>query len=186
MAPTLYTVGHSTRSLDAFVTLLTHHKVRCVADVRRFPRSRKYPHFNADALARTLPDAGLTYAPLPALGGRRRTLPDSPNTGWRNDGFRGYADHMTSAEFLGGIERLADLASQSPTAIMCAEAVPWRCHRSLVADALLVRGFQVLDIMSQTKATPHKLTPFARVEGTTITYPSPESPGADKLEPSVE
>ena len=171
MPPTLYTVGHSTRSLDAFVALLTHHGVSCVADVRRFPRSRKYPHFNDDALAHSLPAAGIEYAPFPALGGRRRTIPNSPNTGWRNEGFRGYADHMASPEFLGGIERLAAQASKVPTVIMCAEAVPWRCHRSLIADAMLVRGWTVLDIVSDADPTPHKLTPFAKVTGTTITYP---------------
>ena len=178
--PTLYTVGHSTRSLDAFVNLLTRHGVACVADVRRFPRSRKYPHFNDEELARTLPRSGIDYVAFPALGGRRRTTPDSPNAGWRNEGFRGYADYMTSVEFLGGIERLAERASKSPTVIMCAEAVPWRCHRSLIADAMLVRGWDVLDIVGDADPSPHKLTPFAKADGTTITYPPEKTPARDE------
>jgi uncharacterized protein (DUF488 family) len=170
---TLYTVGHSTRSFDDFVTLLTRHGVRAIADVRRFPKSRKYPHFNDDALAESLPAAGIQYAPAPALGGRRRTSPDSVNTGWRNDSFRGYADYMQTPSFEEGIARLIQLATQAPTAIMCAEAVPWRCHRSLISDAMLVRGWVVLDVVSDSAPTPHKLTPFAQAEGTRITYPKP-------------
>lgn len=169
--PTLYTVGHSTRSLEEFVSLLKHHGVRTVADVRRYPGSRKHPHFNEPSLARSLPDAGLDYVPFPALGGRRGTSPGSPNTGWRNEGFRGYADHMQTPQFEEGVARLSELAGGTPTAIMCAEAVPWRCHRSLIADAMLVRGWEVLDIVSHSTPAPHKLTPFARVEGLSITYP---------------
>jgi uncharacterized protein (DUF488 family) len=175
--PTLYTVGHSTRSLDAFVDLLHHHGVRAIADVRRFPKSRKYPHFNDEALAVSLPNLGLRYAPVPLLGGRRRARPDSPNTGWRNESFRGYADYTMTDPFAQGLEQLLTLAAQTPTAMMCAEAVPWRCHRSLIADAALVRGWRVLDIVSEGKAAPHKLTPFARVEGTRITYPPAAEPG---------
>ena len=174
--PTLYTVGHSTRSLDAFVGLLTHHGVRAIADVRRFPRSRKYPHFNDESLAESLPPLGLRYVPVPALGGRRRTSPDSINTGWRNDGFRGYADYTLTAAFEQGLQNLLNLAAEAPTAMMCAEAVPWRCHRSLIADAALVRGWRVLDIVSEAAPAPHKLTPFAVVEGTRITYPEPAGP----------
>jgi uncharacterized protein (DUF488 family) len=171
MELTLYTVGHSTRSLDGFISLLRGHGVETVADVRRFPKSRKYPHFNDDSLALSLSQTGLGYVPFPPLGGRRRAGPDSPNTGWRNEGFRGYADHMQTGEFADGIARLATLAGQSPTVIMCAEAVPWRCHRSLIGDAMLVRGWRVLDITSESPPKPHKLTPFARVDGTRITYP---------------
>jgi uncharacterized protein (DUF488 family) len=172
MELTLYTVGHSTRSLDGLIDLLRGHGIETVADVRRFPKSRKYPHFNDDSLALSLPQAGIGYVPFPPLGGRRRAAPDSPNTGWRNEGFRGYADHMQTEEFARGIERLATLAEQSPTVIMCAEAVPWRCHRSLIGDAMLVRGWRVLDITSASPPPPHKLTPFARVDGIHITYPS--------------
>ena len=176
--PTLYTVGHSTRSLDAFVNLLKRHGVGAVADVRRFPKSRKYPHFNDDALSLSLPEAGLQYVPIPLLGGRRRALPDSPNTGWRNEGFRGYADYTMTPPFAQGLEHLLTLAARTPTAMMCAEAVPWRCHRSLIADAALVRGWRVLDIVGDAAPAPHKLTPFARVEGTRITYPAAtEAPG---------
>jgi uncharacterized protein (DUF488 family) len=168
----LYTVGHSTRSLDEFVRLLKHHGVRAVADVRRFPGSRKYPHFNADALAESLSAAGLGYVPFPSLGGRRRTSPDSVNTGWRNEGFRGYADYMQTPQCVEAVSQLEALAGRTPTVIMCAEAVPWRCHRSLIADAMLVRGWQVLDIVGESAPSRHKLTPFAIVEGTRITYPA--------------
>ena len=171
--PTLYTVGHSTRSLDDFLALLGRHGVRAVADVRRFPGSRKYPHFNDDALAHALPAAGLRYAPVPLLGGRRGTSAASVNTGWRNAGFRGYADYMQTPAFEQGLEELLTLAAAAPTAMMCAEAVPWRCHRSLVADAALVRGWLVLDVVGEAAPRPHALTPFARVEGTRITYPAP-------------
>jgi uncharacterized protein (DUF488 family) len=170
---TLYTVGHSTRSPDEFIRLLNRHGVRAVADVRRFPRSRKYPHFNDDSLAESLPAAGVQYVALPSLGGRRRPSPASVNTGWRNEGFRGYADYSQTPQFDEGIARLAELAARTPTAIMCAEAVPWRCHRSLIADAMLVRGWHVLDILGENDPTPHKLTPFARVDGVRITYPAP-------------
>jgi uncharacterized protein (DUF488 family) len=169
----LYTVGHSTRSLDDFVALLTRHGVRAIADVRRFPRSRKYPHFNDDFLAESLPRAGIQYLPFPSLGGRRKTSPDSVNTGWRNESFRGYADYLQTPAFEEGLSRLIEVAQKTPTAIMCAEAVPWRCHRSLIADAMGVRGWDVLDILGDSAPTPHKLTPFARVEGTHITYPAP-------------
>lgn len=175
--PTIYTVGHSTRSLDEFVGMLKAHGVAAVADVRRFAGSRRLPHFNAEHLAATLPgDAGrgLAYVPCPLLGGRRKPEPGSVNDGWRNASFRAYADYMQTPAFADGLERLMDAARETPTAMMCAEAVPWRCHRSLIADALIVRGWTVLDVMSATKASPHKLTPFARVEGTRVTYPAQE------------
>ena len=175
MPLTLYTIGHSTRSFDDFVTLLTRHHVRAIADVRRFPRSRKYPHFNDESLADSLPRAGIDYLPFPSLGGRRKTTPDSVNLGWRNESFRGYADYLQTPAFEEGLGSLIEVARQTPTAIMCAEAVPWRCHRSLIADAMLVRGWEVLDIVSDAAPSPHKLTPFAKVEGTRITYPAPEA-----------
>jgi uncharacterized protein (DUF488 family) len=169
--PTLFTVGHSTHPLEALVAMLTAHGVKTVADVRRYPKSRKFPQFNDEALAVDLPRAGLRYVSIPALGGRRRPAKDSVNNGWRSEGFRGYADYMLTPEFEAGVEALARVATDAPTAIMCAEAVPWRCHRSLIADAMLVRGWRVLDIMSAKAATPHELTPFARVEGMKIIYP---------------
>jgi uncharacterized protein (DUF488 family) len=171
-AGTLYTVGHSTRPFNEFVGMLKAHGITAVADVRRYPRSRKFPYFNDDELAATLPQVGLRYIPIKALGGRRRAAADSVNTGWTSEGFRGYADYMQTPAFEAGIEALVALASATPTAIMCAEAVPWRCHRSLISDAMLVRGWRVLDIMSETSAPPHELTGFARVDGTTITYPA--------------
>jgi uncharacterized protein (DUF488 family) len=168
---TIYTVGHSTRSLDELVEMLKSHGVDGVADVRRFAGSRRLPHFNAEHLATELPARGLAYLPCPLLGGRRKPQPDSINAGWRNASFRAYADYMQTPKFAEGLERLMEAASEAALAMMCAEAVPWRCHRSLIADAFIVRGWTVLDIMSATQATPHKLTPFARVDGTRVTYP---------------
>jgi uncharacterized protein (DUF488 family) len=176
---TVFTVGHSTRPFDEFLRLLKAHGVATLADVRRFPRSRKFPHFNDETLAAALPGLGLRYVPMKALGGRRKASPDSVNTGWRTEGFRGYADYMQTPAFAAGVEELVAVASAAPTVIMCAEAVPWRCHRSLIADAMLVRGWTVLDIMSETSAPPHKLTPFARVEGTWVTYPAEVSPAVE-------
>ena len=170
-AHTIYTIGHSTRSWEDFLTLLRAHGVQAIADVRLIPKSRRYPHFADAALARELPRAGIAYLPFKSLGGRRRPLTDSPNAGWRNESFRGYADYMQTDAFRAALDELMTAARKQPTAIMCAEAVPWRCHRSLIADALLVRGWRVLDIISDRKATEHKLTPFAHVEGTSITYP---------------
>jgi uncharacterized protein (DUF488 family) len=168
---TVFTVGHSNRSWEEFVKLVTSHGIAAIADVRRFPGSRRLPQFNDVNLAKSLPPAGIRYLPFPPLGGRRKPNPDSVNTGWRNDSFRAYADYMQTDEFAAALEELLGAASNRATAIMCAEAVPWRCHRSLIADALLVRGWQVLDVMSPTSAKPHKLTPFARVKGAHITYP---------------
>src|SRR5215210_3413868 len=179
--PTLFTAGHSTRALVEFERILKAHGVTTVADVRRYPRSRKFPHFNDDELAAALPAMGLRYVPMKALGGRRRPAADSVNRGWTSEGFRGYADYMLTPAFEAGLVELVALASAAPTVIMCAEAVPWRCHRALIADAMLVRGWQVLDIMSETSAPPHELTAFARVDGTTITYPATgQTPGTRK------
>jgi uncharacterized protein (DUF488 family) len=171
----IFTVGHSTRSAEEFAALLEAHGVEAIADVRLIPKSRRYPHFADDQLARWLPDAGIAYVPFKQLGGRRRPAKDSVNVGWRNDSFRGYADFMQTDAFHRAVNQLAELAAQRPTATMCAEAVPWRCHRSLISDALLVRGWRVLDITSETRAPAHKLTRFARVDGLHITYP-PEEP----------
>jgi uncharacterized protein (DUF488 family) len=176
--PTLYTVGHSTRSLDELVELLKAHDVHGVADVRRFAGSRRLPHFNAENLATALPERGLAYLPCPQLGGRRTPRPDSPNDAWRNASFRAYADYMQTPAFVEALGQLMERARETPLAMMCAEAVPWRCHRSLIADGLIVRGWTVIDIMSPRQATPHKLTPFAHVEGTQVTYPAEPGGGS--------
>ena len=168
---TIFTIGHSTRSLDELIAILKAHGVKAVADVRQFPRSRRYPHFNDDVLVESLPRAGVAYLPFKSLGGRRRALKDSPNTGWRNEAFRGYADFMQTPAFERALEELMEAARQRATAIMCAEAVPWRCHRSLISDALLARGWRVLDIFDAKKVQGHKLPEFARVEATRVIYP---------------
>ena len=167
----VYTIGHSTRTADAFVALLKAHGVGCLADIRTVPRSRHNPQFNGDALAASLGDAGIEYVPMQALGGLRRPGKDSINAGWRNTGFRGYADYMQTDAFQDALDALIALSRQKRVAIMCAEAVPWRCHRSLVADALDARGIAVVEILSGTNHRMHKLTPFARVEGERVTYP---------------
>jgi uncharacterized protein (DUF488 family) len=166
----VYTVGHSTLALDEFLRLVAGHGVEGVADVRRFPASRRHPHFAAEALAAALGTRGIRYDWLGELGGRRHVRPDSPHTGWRVAGFRGYADYMETAEFAGGLVRLLGLAGERPTAIMCAEAVPWRCHRQLVADALTVRGIEVRHILSPTSVDTHRLTAFARADGDRLVY----------------
>ena len=168
---TIFTVGHSTRPLEEFIALLADYGITCLGDVRTVPRSRHNPQFNADTLGPALQARKIEYAPLPALGGLRHARKDSPNGGWRNTSFRGYADYMQTDEFARGLEELISLSRHERTAIMCAEAVPWRCHRSLVADALGVRGITVVEILSATSYRNHKLTPFAHVEGTAITYP---------------
>ena len=172
MADLVVTVGHSTRPIDEFVALLQAHGVQRVVDVRTVPRSRRNPQFGQDVLPGSLQGAGIGYVHLPGLGGLRRARPDSPNAGWRNASFRGYADYMQTPQFAAALERALELAGRERIALMCAEAVPWRCHRSLIADALLVRGIAAEDIASATRRTPHKLTPFARVRGTEITYPA--------------
>ncbi len=173
-APSLVvmTIGHSTRTLGEFIGLLQAHAVTRVVDVRTIPRSRHNPQFNKDSLPGSLKKVGLSYVHLPGLGGLRHAKPDSINLGWRNASFRGYADYMQTPEFERSLEELIQMAEQERVAIMCAEALPWRCHRSLIADALLVRGIRAEDIMSLTRHTVHALTPFAKVRGTTITYPA--------------
>jgi uncharacterized protein (DUF488 family) len=168
----IYTAGHSTRPIDTFVALLAAHHVTLLADVRTVPRSRHNPQFNAEALAASLQAAGIGYRALPGLGGFRRPREDSPNKGWRNTSFRGYADYMQTPAFLENLEALQQLANSGTVAIMCAEAVPWRCHRSLVADALTIRGARVEEIVSETRTDVHALTPFARVDGLALTYPA--------------
>lgn len=176
--PTLFTIGHSTRSLEELIEILQAHGVAVLADVRTVPRSRRVPQFNAETLGRDLAKAGIEYHPMPALGGLRKTKADSVNTAWRNASFRGYADYMQTREFEAGLKELMKIARAKPTAIMCAEAVPWRCHRSLIGDALLVRNWQVIDLMSKTSAKPHKLTHFAKVDGMRVMYPA--DPASEK------
>ena len=172
----IFTVGHSTRLQSQFIALLAAHGVRRLGDVRTMPRSRQNPQFNSDVLAAALGEAGIEYVHLPALGGLRHTTPASVNLGWRNKSFRGYADYMQTAAFANALDELIALGSSSPTAIMCAEAVPWRCHRSLIADALLVRGIEALEIVNRERTTSHALTSFARVDGITLKYPPEELP----------
>jgi uncharacterized protein (DUF488 family) len=167
----VFTIGHSTRTLDELVALLRAFEILVLADIRTIPRSRHNPQFEGDALRKALRSRRLRYVQLPELGGLRGSRGDSPNTGWRNASFRGYADHMLSEEFEAGLAKLRALSAEGRVVLMCAEAVPWRCHRSLVADALTVRGAKVEHIMSATRANPHRLTPFARVEGKRLTYP---------------
>ncbi len=170
----IYTIGHSTRALDDLVEALRSFGVRTLVDIRTVPRSRHVPQFNRGSLARRLPRRGIRYRHLGALGGLRRPRPDSPNTAWRNAGFRGFADYMGTPEFAGALEELRALArAGGPAAIMCAEAVPWRCHRSLVADALTARGDEVVHIMGPGRGQPHALTPWARLDGSRLTYPGP-------------
>ena len=170
--PLILTIGHSNRSIEDFLTLLKAHGVQRLVDVRTVPRSRHNPQFNRDALPQTLRRSRIAYTHLAKLGGLRRAKPDSVNTGWNNSSFRGFADYMQTPEFAAGLARLEKLAQTKRCAIMCAEAVPWRCHRSLLADALTVRGHVVEHIMTPTRRNLHKLTPFARVRGKKITYPA--------------
>jgi len=156
--------------MEQFVSALKAYAVERLVDVRSIPKSRRVPQFNSDALAASLTNQGIDYVHLKSLGGRRHAKKDSINTGWRNASFRGYADYMATEEFRTGISRLLDLATEKRTAIMCAEAVPWRCHRSLIGDALLTRGVDVEDILSATSARPHQMTPFAKIDGLNITY----------------
>jgi hypothetical protein len=176
--PVVLTIGHSTRTIEEFVRLLRAHSVTRVVDVRTVPRSRHNPQFNRDTLPASLKKSGIGYVHLPGLGGLRHTTVASVNTGWRNTSFRGYADYMQTTEFQQAIGELIQLAGKDRLALMCAEAVPWRCHRSLIEDALLVRGIRGEDIMSATLRRRHALTAFAKVQGTQITYPADVSSAA--------
>jgi uncharacterized protein (DUF488 family) len=176
MALSLWTVGHSTRSIEDFLALLRSHGIRTLVDVRRFPASRRYPQFNAEALATKLNAAGIQYRHLDVLGGRRNPRTESLNLGWRTSGFRGYADYMQTEGFQKGLAELMGFAEMAPTAIMCAEAVPWRCHRMLIADALLARGCLVPHILAPDKAEAHRLTSFAKLDSDRLSYPSPTTP----------
>jgi uncharacterized protein (DUF488 family) len=168
----ILTIGHSTRSIEEFIELMQENGVRRLFDVRTVPRSRHNPQFNGDSLPATLAQEDIRYAHLPGLGGLRHARADSPNRGWHNDSFRGFADYMQTAEFAENIENLIEFSKRERVAVMCAEAVPWRCHRSLIADALLVRGVRVVHILGKAKLVIHELTPFARIDGVTVTYPA--------------
>jgi uncharacterized protein (DUF488 family) len=166
------TVGHSTRPLEEFLALLAGHGVTQLVDIRSIPRSRHNPQYDRTRLPRSLEKAGIQYVHMPGLGGRRRPAADSINTAWRNASFRGYADYMQTPEFAESVADLIGIATARRTAIMCAEAVPWRCHRSLVSDALIAQGVRVEEIVSATETRIHTLIPWARVEGTQVTYPA--------------
>ena len=167
---TIYTIGHSNHPLEKFVEMLSSHDIELVADVRTVPRSRHNPQYNADSLPASLQEQGITYRHLPLLGGLRHAKKDSANTGWENASFRGFADYMQTEEFGKGLEELTALAAGKKVAVMCAESLPWRCHRSLIADALTIRGIPVYQIMSRVSAPLHRPTPWAKVEDQHITY----------------
>ncbi len=168
----VFTVGHSSRTIAEFIAVLRTYGIEQLADIRSIPRSRHNPQFNADALAASLPTSGIDYVPMPALGGLRHPHKDSVNTGWRNESFRGYADYMQTPAFDAALDELIRMSHEKRIAIMCAEAVPWRCHRSLVADALGVHGVPVVEIFSGSSYRMHTLTSFAEVEGTRLSYPA--------------
>lgn len=174
-ALTIYTIGHSTRTIEEFAAILLANGVELLVDVRTIPKSRYNPQFNSDTLENSLMASGIGYVHMAGLGGLRHAKKDSMNQGWRNASFRGFADYMQTGEFEESLMTVIDLAGKRKTAIMCAEAVPWKCHRSLIADALTVRGIAVMDIMSRTSVKPHTITPWAEVNGTTITYPGPKA-----------
>ena len=167
----ILTIGHSTRPIDQFIDILKAHGVQLVADVRTIPRSRHHPQFNSDALANSLKASGIDYVHMPGLGGLRHAKKDSVNQGWENASFRGFADYMQTGAFEDSLRELVDAAKERRTVIMCAEALPWRCHRSLIGDALFTRGIAVMDIMSRTSAKPHILTAWAEVSGMKVIYP---------------
>jgi len=173
--PPVYTAGHSTRPAEELISLLREHGVRTLVDVRRYPGSRRHPQFSRDALEASLAGAGIQYVHEPDLGGRRAARPDSPHTAWRVEAFRGYADHMETAEFQAALDRLMRRAAGETVAILCAEAVPWRCHRRLISDALVAKGVEVLHILGPGRADPHELDANARVlPGGRLLYAGPE------------
>ena len=183
MVETIFTIGHSTRPIDEFIQILQSHGVKRVVDVRTIAKSRHNPQFGEDELAPSLVGHEIGYQRLEVLGGLRHTDPHSVNGAWRNASFRGFADYMQTSAFAAGVDELIDLGAREPVVIMCAEAVPWRCHRSLIGDALLVRGIRVLEIMSEKDAKPHAITRFARVDDLQVTYPpEADQPEADQPE----
>lgn len=172
MSKIIWTVGHSTRPIYEFIGLLKSYGIEAVIDVRTIPRSRKNPQFNKDELEQSMPEARMEYIHEKDLGGLRHTMRDSPNTAWRNDSFRGFADYMRTPAFSQALMRLMERAQQKSAVIMCAEILPWRCHRSLIADALIINDFEVIEIFEEGKSRQHRLTPFAVVEDGKVTYPA--------------
>ena len=178
-ATTVWTIGHSTRSIENFLALLNAHEIRALADVRKFPGSRRYPQFNQDNFSKSLAEAGIAYSHFPELGGRRRPRPDSPNTAWRNEAFRGYADYMMTADFQSGMIRLLQLAREERTAVMCAEALWWQCHRALISDFLKADGVKMIHILDLGKTQEHPFTSAARIANGKLSY------GTDDLAPRL-
>lgn len=167
----LHTIGHSTHQISEFIGILEEYGIGLLVDIRTIPRSRHNPQFNSEELSKSLKKEGIGYLHMKGLGGLRHPLKYSPNTAWRNASFRGFADYMQTEEFEISLDELIGIAEQQTTVIMCAEAVPWRCHRSLIGDALIVRGIQVKDIFSRTECRPHTLTPWAKIDGSRLLYP---------------
>jgi uncharacterized protein (DUF488 family) len=167
----VHTIGHSTRTADELSALLREHEIKLLADIRRYPGSKRYPHFASEAMAQWLPENGVAYVHMPELGGRRKSLADSRNTAWRNEQFRAYADYMGTDEFRDAVDKLLSLAEQQRVSIMCAEAVPWRCHRNLVADELTRRGIEVIHIIGAGSVKVHAMNPLAQIEGDHLVYP---------------
>ena len=176
---TIFTIGHGNRTLDELVDALREHAIIQLVDVRSFPGSRRHPHFNRENLERSLPASGVRYLWLKELGGRRRSRPDSPHTGWQVEGFRAYADYMETPAFAGALEALLHQAREAPTAYMCAERLWWQCHRRLISDALTVRGIDVVHVLDARKSEPHKPTPFLQVVDGRLLYPAPATGGRD-------
>jgi uncharacterized protein (DUF488 family) len=174
MSETIYTIGHSTHPIEEFIRILNAYGIREVVDVRTIPKSRYNPQFNEEVLRGELRKHGIEYIRMEGLGGLRHTTKASINTAWKNASFRGYADYMQTPEFTRAIGELINLGKEKRIAVMCAEAVPWRCHRSLIGDALLARNMKVIDIMNEKASRPHRLTPWAKVDGTRVTYPGPK------------
>ncbi|HXX40997.1 MAG TPA: DUF488 domain-containing protein [Chthoniobacterales bacterium] len=171
MVSRIWTIGHSTRAIEPFISMLNENEIKLIADVRMFPGSKRYPQFGREALKESLGKARISYEHFPELGGRRKARPDSKNNAWRNEAFRGYADYMETQDFQRGIDRLLDLAEKNgPTAIMCAEAVWWRCHRSLISDYLKTRGIEVLHILDRKKVEAHSFTSAARIVNGQLSY----------------
>jgi uncharacterized protein (DUF488 family) len=170
---TLWTIGHSTHSIEAFIGILRAHRIEALADVRVMPGSRRYPHFNRESLSSSLTKAGVEYVHFPSLGGRRKPRTDSINTAWRNESFRGYSDHMETEEFQRAVDDLQKLAARKRSAIMCAEAVWWQCHRALISDWLKAHGVEVLHILSENKVEPHPYTSAAQVIDGRLSYRAP-------------
>jgi uncharacterized protein (DUF488 family) len=167
----IYTIGHSTHPIEEFIGMLKAYDIHTLVDIRSIPASRRYPQFSQDSLMETLRKNHISYVHIKDLGGRRQPAKDSHNMGWRNKSFRGYADYMETARFEAALKKLIALAEKHTVSIMCAEAVPWRCHRSLVGDALAARQIEVVDIFSKDKSSPHRMTPFAHIKGNRVTYP---------------